>query len=275
MPRENRVVYQARAKPHKPFYKRAALILGVLASAAIIFIGFWYGANLSYLRADQIEVNGTQLLPASEIKQVVRDDLSGFFWLVIPRNNFFFISGRRIRDDLGLKFSQLSHIEVDKKFPRKIAITVKEHQLWGVYCLRSQTQPPVSTPCFYLNTRGMAYEELSRFEGWLLPLIYGSDRPKIGVAAVSAEKLQFFGEAKTALEGVNSRLLSMSLSTTTPDDVRLGLAEGWEVWVTATRPVSEWLGALKTLLESEVGEKRFQLEYADLRFGNKIFYKYR
>ena len=273
MPRGNRVVYQIKPKPRKPFSKRAVLVSGVLVSAAIIFFALWYAVRMPYLRVDRVEISGMQLLSASEIEQAVRADLSGFFWLVIPRDNFFFISSRRISDDIPRKFPQLSSMEVDKKFPKKIVITVKERQLWGVYCFRLPAA--ISTPCFYLDTRGTAYEEFSRFEGWLLPLVYGPEAPKLGEAAVSAEKLEFFREARAAMESAGRRLLSMGLSTTTPDDVRLGLAEGWEGWVTATRPVAEWLGALKTLLESDVGEKRFQLEYADLRFGSKIFYKYR
>lgn len=274
MPRDSRVVYPIKPKPRsKPFSKKAVLVFGLSVLVAVVFIGLLYAVRTPYLRVEQVEISGTRFLPASEIEQAVRNDLSGFFWFIIPRNNFFFVSDRRISGDVLRMFPQLSGVEIDKKFPKKIAVTVKERQLWGVYCFRSPTA--VSVPCFYLDSRGTAYEEFSRFEGWLLPLVYGPEAPKLGEAAISAEKLEFFGEAKAALESAGGRLLSMSLSTTTPDDVRLGVSEGWEVWITATRPVTEWLSVLKTLLASEVGEKRFGLEYVDLRFGNKVFYKYR
>ena len=274
MPRLSRVVYQVNLKSRKPFPKKAVLILGALVALLIIFVGLWYAVRMPYLRVDQIEINGTQLLPAPKIEQAVRDDLDGVFWLVIPRDNFFFISSRRIGDDILRKFPQISDIKADKKFPRKIVITAKERRLWGLYCLKAE--PPLSQRrCFYIDTLGTAYEDIPYLEGWLLPVIYGIEASKLGEAAVSELMLKFFDDAKIILKTIGGNLVWLSVSTTTPEDVRLGLAEGWEAVVTLARPASEWMDVLRTVLDHDVGDRRPQLEYIDLRFGNKVFYKYR
>lgn len=248
--------------------------MGISALAAFIFICLLYAARTSYLRVEQIEISGTRLFPAAEIEQAVRDDLSGVSWLIIPRNNFFFISGRRISGDILQKFPQLSGIKVNKKFPRKIIIAVEERRLWGVYCLRAESALS-PRQCFYLDTRATAYEDMTNFEGWLLPIIYGIEAPKLGGPAVPESMLKFFEDARSALEAIDGNLVWLGVSTTTPEDIRLGLGEGWEAIVTLSRPTSEWMSVLKTVLEHDVGDKQSLLEYIDLRFGNRVFYKYR
>ena len=116
---------------------------------------------------------------------------------------------------------------------------------------------------------------MAAFEGWLLPIIYSPEPATLGQAASRPEMLEFYDQAQKAASAISGQILAMRLSTSTPDDVRLELAEGWQIWVTATRPTSEWLPVLVTVLEKDVGPRRSELEYVDLRFGNKVFYKYR
>ena len=51
--------------------------------------------------------------------------------------------------------------------------------------------------------------------------------------------------------------------------------EGWSVIVTRAKEPELWLPVLRTLLTEEIKGRRNQLEYLDLRFGNKVFYKFR
>lgn len=273
MPPSSRIVYPSRPRPQKPFPPKAVFIAAGFLFIAILIAGLWYIVNLPYFRVDQIEITGTRLLIPFEIESAARKNISGVWWRVIPRDNFFFVSSRRMADGLRQKFLQVSEISVDKKFPDKLIVTVRERTLWGVYCERPAPSP--RSPCFYLDAHGAAYEALAEFEGWLLPVIYSPEPASLGKEAALPAMLKFYSEAETALRAVSGHILFLNISTTTPDDVRLGLAENWELWVTASRPIAEWLEVLKTVLEKDIGERRPELEYMDLRFGNKVFYKFK
>lgn len=281
MPRENRIVYPGKPKPRRPFARRVLVIPGLIAALAVLGFGLWYLLNLPYLRVDEVEVVGVRQVSAGDIERAVRDDLSGAVWLLFPRASFFLVSTGALERRLRERFREIQEIDVSKRFPDRLTARVTERTLWGVYCVRSSsTVPPGQAgepahDCAYLDTRGVAYEELSRFAGWLLPVIYGAAPPRLGDPAVPAGTLELFNGARAALASLGGELLSLSRSTTTPDDVRLALAEGWSVWVTASRPIPEWMNILKTVLEKEIGERRSELDYMDLRFGAKVFYKFK
>ena len=275
MPSPSRIVYPVKPKARRPFPKRIAFVLLAPAALAALGGGLWYVANLPYLAVDRLEVRGARLLLPSEIEAAVRESIAGRGrWGFIPRSNFFAVSGEAIEKRLGERFSSIEHVDVGRRFPDRLVIEVKERTLWGVYCSRGDTDEPPRS-CAYLDTSGTAYEELSQFQGWLLPVIFGSGSVVLGTAPIPPATLAFFGQARAALAAVGGELLAVRLSTSTPADARLELAEGWELWVNVTRPTSEWSSALEAVLEQEIGARRPLLEYVDLRLGNKVFYKYR
>lgn len=273
MPRESRAVYLVRNQPQKPFPKRPLFVLLGIALAAIFGVGAWYILGLPALTVTEIDVSGTDIVPAEEVRQAVQKMLSGRMGFIVPRSNFFAVSGGRVEKELRRQFSEVALAEVNKEFPHRLVIRVEGRKLWGVYCERSPAAETRS--CAYLDGEGTAYDELGNFSGWLLPLIYGSSAVRLGEPTVPKTALGFFEQAKTELAALGAHLLSLAFSTTTPDEVRLGLAEGWHIRVTFSRPIGEWLGILQAVLEKEVGARRAELDYIDLRLGSKVFYKFK
>ena len=272
MPRESRIVYSQKAKPPRPFPKRPLFWFAGIGLFLLLLAAAAYVANLPALAVTGIDVSGADAA-AEEIRQSVQTMLEGKFLLLIPRKNFFAVSGNHIADELRRRFPEVASVRVDKDFPHRIIIRAEGRHLWGVYCRREGTAPPAG--CAYLDTDGTAYEELERFAGWLLPVIYGPAPARLGEPTVPAGILRFFGDAQSGLAGIGAKPLTLSFSTSTPDDARLALAEGWYLLVTASRPVAEWMDTLRAVLEKEIGERRSELEYVDLRFGAKVFYKFR
>lgn len=270
----SRVVYSRKPEPKKPIPKAFWYSLAILLALGVLGWGVWYLANLPYLGVDRIEVFGARQLSASDIEQTARDAIAGEQWLIFPKNNFFIVSSARVRENLGAAFPQVAEIRVEKKFPDRLIVTIEERTLWGVVCSRPDAVLPPES-CFYIDRRGTPYEELASVEGWLVPVIYIPQKSALGTQAVPEATLDFFNQAKDALASISGNLILLAVSSSTPSDVRLTLSENWDILVSSSRPPSEWVKILKTVLEKDIGEKRSQLEYVDLRFGNKVFYKYR
>ena len=273
MPLGSRIVYPVRPRPRKQFPRAARWLLSAFALLALAAAGFWYALNLQQLAIDRIEVTGMTMLPVPEIERVTRDAIAGVAWRIAPRSNFFLVSSEALERELRRRFSIIERADISKRFPDRLIVRIEERKLWGIYCARGASDAPER--CSYLDTRGVAYEELAHVEGSLLPVIYGSRPVLPGEPAVEPTVLDFYRQAGGALSGLQASILSLTFSTSTPEDVRLRLAEGWELWVTHTRPVGEWQSVLATVLGEDIGEKRSRLAYIDLRFGNKVFYKSR
>lgn len=280
---DRRVVYPAKAKPKKVFPRKAVYGLLFLGALPFAGIGAWYLLNLPFFRAERIEIRGEHLLAASDIEQTVRELLGGRYLGLVPRDSLFFISVPELERELAGRYSAIAAVSVERAFPNRLAVDVTERELWGIYCVYpaaasasgSAAEGGGERQCFYLDTRGMAYERLFAVRGWLLPLVYASRPVRAGDQAVVPLTLRYYTDAGRTASGIGAHILSMRLATATPEDIRFDLAEGWYLLVNASRPVSDWGGVLGTVLEQEIGERRGELEYMDLRFGNKVFYKFR
>lgn len=270
----SRVVYSRKPEPKKPIPKAIWYALAAFIALGILSAGVWYFINLPYFRVDRIDVSGVYQLPALDIERAAREALAGKQWFIFPKNNFFLISSYRTRDHLREAFPQAAKISVEKKFPNRLIVAVEERTLWGVVCTRPDAALPPES-CFYIDRRGMAYEELASVEGWLIPIIYIPEKSALGTRVVPEATLDFFNQAKGALVAINGNLILLAVSSSTPSDIRLTLSENWDILVSSSRPPSEWMKILRTVLDKDIGDKRSNLEYVDLRFGNKVFYKFK
>lgn len=274
MPRESRVVYPIRAKPHvlppRPRYIRAAVLIAIAAVAGVM-PAFYFMPRLTALSMNRIEITAEASIPTDGIRVMVEEMLGGTMLAVIPRSNYFAVSSDKIEAEIRQRFPEVAFVRIEKRFPHLIVIHAKGREFWGVYCERPQNSAPFG--CSYLDRNGTAYEGLAGFSGWLIPMAFGTAQVRLGEVMARPQLLEFFERAQTELSALGGHLISFDISTTTPDEVRLDLAEGWHIRVLASRPVPEWSGVLRVVLEKEIGDRRSGLEYIDLRFGDKAFYK--
>lgn len=271
---QSRIVYAAKSKQKRPFNKRRFFFIFFFILAVVAVGGFTWALHLPGLRIGKIEIKGAALLSAAEVESEIRNEISGSRFLILPRDNFFLVSSKSIAENLSGRFHRIAEVVINKKFPKEIDVEIRERSLWGAYC-ETPDAGGARHICFYIDDSGTAYEDISDFAGSLLPIVYSPREVKVGDEALSSATLEFYSRAKDSTSAVNANMLSITLSTSTPADARLNFAEGWYAVVTMARPTGEWRDILKTVLEKEVGDRRNQLEYVDLRFGNKVFYKYR
>lgn len=271
----NRIVYLREPSKSKVFPWRKVLLRG--GSAAILL--FLAGGAIAVVRAPffrvgEVRIFGAHSVSASAIEAVVREDLSGNRWLLVPRDNLLFVSAKHVEERLAHEFGSITNIRVDREFPKRLGVNVSERDLWGIAC-DHEPKPDAPSRCFYLDRNGTAYEEVSGVSGWLLPVIYMNGSVAEGADAVPPELMTLFDGSQTSLVRIPERLLSLTVATATPGDVRLRVAEGWEIWASLGDAPEDWGKTLATLLQQEIGDRKKNLNYVDLRFGRKVFYKYR
>src|SRR3989344_2810393 len=197
----SRVVYLREPPKPKHFPWRKTVLRGsVLVIFAVLLGGALYLVRAPFLRVGEVRVLGAHAVSASAIEAVVREELSGNEFLVIPRDNLLFISAGRVRERLAREFGGLADIRVNREFPKILGITVSERDLWGIAC-DGVPQNGATGRCFYLARDGTTYEEASGVSGWLLPVIYMNRTVPEGVSAVPPELITFFDRSRDALGG--------------------------------------------------------------------------
>lgn len=273
MPPRNRVIYQqkvVKTPQRRRRWRWKRWLFGFLSLA--IIGGFLYAANTSRLRIHAIAIQGNSLLTTDELERALRQSISGRRWGVFANDNFFLIFPNQSERALREHFPLIASVEMQKIFPDALVVSIRERTPWGIVCQDVSGGAPQS--CAYVDQSGAAYETISNFSGWLLPVIYIASFPPTG-PTIEPQLLSAYSQSAEQLKTIQIQLQSMSVGTSTPGDVRLRLEEGWDLLVSVHQPVGEWVGVLGAILEREIGEQRKNLEYIDLRFGKKVFYRFR
>lgn len=224
----------------------------------------------------KIEVRGIETLSAEEIKSSVRDLLRGEYATLIPKSSFFLAQSEAIGQSLKKQFLRIAAVDVHKEFPDELQISVQERKLWGIFC-NDLLEKNDNTQCFYIDTNGVGYERAPRSIGSLILKIH-SDQEELLLGEYIIEeplarRMQFISAELKRAFGIET--IGYMFLSRLPREIRVVTADGFQIYFNREDDFRNTFRVLKTVLEEEIKEKRPTLEYIDLRFGNKVFYKLR
>jgi hypothetical protein len=274
-------------------------LLGVL-----VFLGFLvYLSRLSSLNISNIEITGNQIVDTNSIKQAIQTEMSGKYLWIFPKTDIFFYPQKAIVETLQDKFNRLENISLSIKNDKTLAVSVSERKALYTWC---GTTPDVAIPqsgspttgdtCYFVDENGYIFDQAPYFSGGVYFKFYGtpdvaipqSGSPTTGAADPSGsyfsqqyfkQLISFkdilieFGLKPVAIyvtgdQNVEVFLANQAPSTNQPQ-IKFKLNGDYE-------NIAENLKAALTTepLQTEFKNKYATLQYIDLRFGNKVYYKF-
>ena len=167
---------------------------------------------------------------------------------------FLFISDRR-----EVKEENISRIK---------AVSEEEREAIGIWCKGSD--------CFYFDKEGVIFEESPKSSGSLLISIEDArgTAANLGSAVLSESQIASAQDAQRLVKG-NFPFAVSSILVRTGEEYELLTTEGWRVLLNKTDGLEYQLSNLKYVIDEEIKTRRGELEYVDLRLGNRVFYKYK
>jgi hypothetical protein len=249
--------------------RRGILIFLFILLFFSVFGGAVYFARYPDWQISEIIITGLERLAPETIRENVEKEIQGNFAFIFPRKSYMLIRADTIKKEIVKDFPRVESVSVTKEFPSKIVVEVKERSFWAVYCVKGEAL------CGYIDKTGFVYEEAPHSTSLLIRKIE-SDRGSVVVPsqkfdALFIEKLDMFAEAlrNGAREEVGTFLVSEDLE----DEFKVETQSGFYLYVKRDDDPEKVVKILKTFLEKEIGTNKKLLEYVDLRFGNKVFYK--
>lgn len=245
-----------------------------------IFAFFIFLFREPSLRVSAIEVAGAEAVSEEAIRGAVRESLAGSYFGLVPKESIIFYPERAIERELERRFLRLSRVEVSTRNLRTIRIGVAERRPAHLWC--GSVREVVTTECFFLDETGYAFDRSATFSGSALTRLYG----ELEGAGETALGKRFLPEAEFAelnlfVKAVEALGLSpVSLVKKGGGDYDLHLKDGGKLVFAlkdgAEKAASNLESALGVdPLKNDMAAKRDRLEYIDLRFGNKVFFKFR
>ena len=261
-----------KIKKKGSFLKNRFFLFGVAAALCAELL-FYSIVLFPLFQIQEVRAEGNEAVSGNKIKSVVLDRLWGKF-LFFPTASILLTDTQSMRDALLKVIPELESVNIRRKFPNILVITVQERKVAALWCLPAQAGRELY--CVAIDKEGIAFKEADPSPESMM--IYGQGEP-LNLKETVVKKdvlgaiLDFAKEAKRRSLFLQEEL---SFEIVSENQIHAHTGEEWSVYFTHTQDLSWQIMKLQTVLENKIPlEKRKKLEYIDVRFGDQAYFKYR
>lgn len=231
--------------------------------------GAFYFAFLSdYFAIESINISGLKTVAEEDVRGRVNGVLDRRKWVVGRLSNYFLFSADLAEAEIEGAFPKIGALKIEKNYPKALSIFITERNAVGVWCREEK--------CFYLDKSGVIFEPAPRSFGGLMITVEdfrAIEGVSLSAAVLKEGEAMFFEEAKR-LVTQNFPFGTKSFVITQRNEIEILTSENWRVLLDKKESIEYQLSNLKYLLDEKIRERRRELEYVDLRLGNRVYYRF-
>jgi cell division septal protein FtsQ len=251
--------------------ERALVALVALLFVACGAYGISYVSYLPQLTIAQVHVDGTQVVPDSIISAYADTVLYDGTYHFLSRQNIFNYPKQAIARDLVANFPRIASAAVSRPslFSRTLDVTVTERQPFGLWC----TSGASSEQCYVMDDTGFIYADAaSSTGGYIFSGGIATSTQPIGqtFAPGHVPGLIALFKLLTTQDG----LIPTGATVESGQDFAVTLSQGFLLKASYGEDANMLADDLELVLGSDALQgKTNDLEYVDLRFGDRVYYK--
>jgi cell division septal protein FtsQ len=240
----------------------------------LLFVGLGFLSRISALNIKNVAVVGNVVVDTEDIEKVVSTATAGYYWWLFPKTNIFFYPKNKINENLALEFKRLKDISLSVKNNETLEISVAERE--GVYLWCGVDLPTnlEQEKCLFIDKDGYTFDEAPYFSGDVYFKFYGSMfesyNPIFKQLIVFKENLEKMDLKPVELLAKENGDITIFLSGNTHSEIK------FRIDLDLQKSTENLQAALDTdPLKTDIKKKYSMLEYIDLRYGNKVYYKFK
>ena len=263
------------------------MFLVILILVGLSFLSKWQRINI-----DNIQISGNKVVETKMIEDVVKEKLAGNYLWFFPRTNFLLYPKGEIEKELAMRFKRLKDISFSVKNLKTLDISLTERTALYTYCgaqlpeLNSSQQN-----CYFMDDSGYIFDKAPFFSGEIYLKFYGTTSVGSPTPETDPSGSYFFQPNFTKLISFKENLKKIGLKPIVffiqdDGDINMFLSSssasqmGPEIMFKADSDFEKVAENLQTVLTTEPLQTDFKnkyssLLYIDLRFGNKVYYKFK
>jgi cell division septal protein FtsQ len=257
--------------------RRRALILKVVLSVVgliILVVGSAVISNLSTFRIANFKISGLEGIDARAVKLNTKIPLIGYNFWFWPKDCYFYLSTADVENNLASLIPRILKVDVSRSGFKTLQIDIVERKPSGLWCANKDTDK-----CYFLDNEGLIFDRAPALSGQLFVKYLGlldSTIEPLGQRYLSQES---FSTLTDFMSWVLASGVSVNNVTIDADGFyRLHLPGGGEIFVSEKQDVDRTFRNLQTLLRekgllSKTVSFDTNLDYIDLRFGEKVYIK--
>ncbi|MBA3732801.1 hypothetical protein H0W91_00265 [Patescibacteria group bacterium] len=260
--------------------KRNKRLIRYTIILVVIFFILGLSSFISYrqkLRISKVELSGGILLTSNEIERESLDFLGGSYFWLYPKNNYFWYPKIHLENDLRDIFKRIDTIKISPKNFHTLSIVITEKKPFAIWC-DNLPNNSVTEQCYFLDQNSTIFAESPYFSGDAYFKYYGEISSSSPIGSQYIASSTEFSEISRFIDFTRSiSLHPIYLVSKGGGEYSLVLRGGGEIYFDTKESLSKVMENLVALLKSKVfvasSTPDLPIQYIDMRYGNKLFYK--
>lgn len=258
-------------------------------SLLIIFGSLVLIARLSIFQIQSVQIQGNSVTASSDIEaQIAKLNAGNYLW-VFPKTNVLLYPKQAILTTLKKQWFRIETASAELagqwRGEAQLRVHIGERTPMYVWC--GASAPVVvqagsgSETCLYSDETGYLYAEAASFSGTPYVKLYGglaANAAPLGAHYLASSTPNAFGSALSfisAIGGVDffgASFKPLALIAKENNEFEVVTAGGTRIFFTLDQDIQRSIEAFRRVVNSE-NLTAVPVEYLDLRYGNKVYYK--
>ncbi len=244
-----------RVKKKTPLWK-SVFFQATILFTLLLFSALYFFLINPFFRIDKVFTEGASEISTEEVVNITERYIS---------KSIFLVSLREIKKDLLVRIPRINEANLSRVFPNTIKVVIKERVPVGVVCFDN------SKDCFKVDGKGVVFDKGSVYDGDLVFFISEKESVLLGESVIYKDKIAVMKRLNESLGILGIKISFFRFSE--EKLLSVFMSEGWRIDFSLGDNTNEQIDNLIILLKEEIGEERSFLEYIDMRYGDRIYYK--
>jgi len=260
-----------------------------IISFSVFFLCISFFSKWKNLNIQKIETEGNRIIDTIVLESLIKEKISSKYIWFFPKTNFLLYPKKEIKEELSAKFKRLKNIELNLKDLQTLSVSLTERSALYTWCgakpLPVDNSSESEDGCYFMDETGYIFDKAPYFSGQVYLKFFGSietsDHNPLGFY-FKEKDFKNLVLYKEELEKIGLKLTSFYIGD--DDDIRVALTstsakKSPEIIFKADSSLEQVIKNLDATLNTEPFLSDFKnkyslLSYIDLRFGNKVYYKF-
>jgi hypothetical protein len=275
-------ILEIRRKTRKRFL---GFLLFLFIFFVVIILGFSYFTKIEKLKINNIKVEGVNIINDKDIVSFVNEEISGKYFFIFQKSNFLIYPHNHIYNNLLVSFPRIETLEINRNSFNNLEIKIKERSGTYLYCggALPENEKLLGDNCYFVNSDGYIFDRAPYFSGDIYfkfysqidkiePIgasIFGEDNFYKFIRFIDSIKKLGLNPVYVVMNGEeNSLFLEKKQNKINPRII-------WKNEDSLDAVLEDISLAMKEEeFANEINSKYDTLSYIDLRFDNKVIYKF-